>query len=68
MFIAALFTIGKTQKHPKCLRAAEQIKTRYIYRVEQYTAIIGKERLPFAAKTLSEFKSDRERQVSYDST
>ena len=50
MFIAALFTIAKTWKHPKCPSTDEQIKKMwYIYTMEYYSAIIKNEILPFAA-------------------
>ena len=40
MFIAALFTIAKTQKQPKCLSKDEWIKMMwYICRMEYYSAI-----------------------------
>ena len=40
MFIAALFTIAKTWKHPKCPSTEEWIKKRwYIYTMEYYSAI-----------------------------
>ena len=40
MFIAALFTIARTRKQPKCLSTDEWIKKMwYIYTVEYYSAI-----------------------------
>ena len=40
LFIAALFTIARTWKQPRCLSTDEQIKKlRYIYTVEYYSAI-----------------------------
>ena len=40
MFIAALFTIAKTEKQPTCISTAEWIKNLwYIYTVEYYSAI-----------------------------
>ena len=40
MFIAALFTVAKTWKQPKCLSTDEWIKKMwYIYTVEYYSAI-----------------------------
>jgi len=40
MFIAALFTIAKTWKQPKCPSTEEWIqKTWYIYTMEYYSAI-----------------------------
>ena len=41
MFIAALFTIARTWKQPRCTLTYEQIKKLwYIYTVECYSAII----------------------------
>ena len=40
MFIAALFTIAKTWKNPKCLLTDEHIKKMgYIYTMKYYAAI-----------------------------
>ena len=40
MFIAALFTIARTQKQPRCPSTDEWIKKfRYIYTMEYYSAI-----------------------------
>ena len=40
MFAAALFTIAKTWKEPKCPSTDEWIKkTWYIYTIENYSAI-----------------------------
>ena len=39
MFIAALFTIAKRWKQPKCPLTEEWIKMWYIYTVEYYSAI-----------------------------
>ena len=50
MFIAALFTIAKTQKQPKCPSTDEWIKKMwYIYTMEYYSAIRKNEIMPFAA-------------------
>ena len=50
MFIAALFTIGKTRKQPKCLSIDEWIKKMwYIYKIEYYSAIRKNEIMPFVA-------------------
>ena len=49
MFIAALFTIAKIWKYPKCPSTDEWIKKfGYIYAMEYYSAIKRKEILPFA--------------------
>ena len=48
MFIAALFTIAKCWKQPKCPSINEWIqKLQYIYTMECYTAERKKELLPF---------------------
>ena len=74
MFIAALSTIAKVWKEPKCPSMDEWIKKMwYIYTMEYYSAIKKNEILPFATTwmelegeiTLSEI---RERQKSYDFT
>ena len=50
MFIAALFTIAKIWKQPKCPSVDEWIeKMWYIYTMEYYSAIRRKQTLPFAA-------------------
>ena len=50
MFIAALFTIAKTWKQPKCPSTDEWIKKMcYIYTMEYYSAIKNNDILPFAA-------------------
>ena len=47
-FIAALFTIAKIWKQPKCPSTEEWIKMWYIY-TQYYSAITKNETLPFAA-------------------
>ena len=71
MFTAALFTIGKTWKQPKCLSTDEWIKKQwYVYTVEYYSAIKKNAVMPFAATWMDLdiiilSKSHRERQISY---
>ena len=49
MFIAALFTLAKTWKQPKCPLAEEWIKMIwYIYTMKHYLAIKKNETVPFA--------------------
>ena len=48
MFIAALFTIAKIWKQPKCPSVDEWIQKWYIYTMEYYSAIRKKQILPFA--------------------
>ena len=50
MFIAALFTIAKAWKQPKCPSTEEWIKKMWcIYTMEHYSAIKRKEIVPFVA-------------------
>ena len=50
MFIAALFTISKTCKQPKCPFTDEWIKkVQYVYTMECYSAVKKNGIMPFAA-------------------
>ena len=74
MFIAALFTIAKTWKQPKCPLTNEWIKKKLcIYTVKYYSAMKKEEMMPFAATRMDLeimilSKPDRERQIPYDIT
>ena len=48
MFIAALSTVAKVWKKPKCPSMDEWIKKMYIYTIEYCSAIKKNEILPFA--------------------
>ena len=69
----AMSTIAKLRKEPRCPSTDEWIKMWYIHTIEYYVAIKRNEILPFAVMwmelegvMLSEIKSIRERQLSYD--
>ena len=73
MFTAALFTVVKTWKQPKCPSTDEWIKkTWYIYKMEYYPAIKKNEIMPLSVTwmdpetiTLNEV-SQMEKKISYD--
>ena len=73
MFIAALFTITRSWKQPKCPLTDEWIKKMwYIYTMEYYSAIKRNEIGSFVETWMdletvihSEVKSEREKQISY---
>ena len=53
MFIAALFTIAKTWKQPRCPSPDDWIrKMWYIYTIESYSAIKKNKIMTFAAKLI----------------
>ena len=65
MFTAALFTVARTWKQPKCPSTDEWIKKMWhIYTMEYYSAIKRNETELFAEMwaDLEMIKSDRERQ------
>ena len=73
IFIAALSTIAKVWKEPKCPSMDEWIKkVWYIYTMEYYSAIKKNEILPFATMWMEPesvmLSEIRERQISYDFT
>ena len=49
MFLAALFTIGKIWKQPKCLLTDQWIKMWYLYTMEYYSATKKNEIMSSAA-------------------
>ena len=82
MFTAALFTIAKTCKQPKCPSTDDWVKNIWwniyifhyisIYIMEYYSAIKKNERMPFAATRMDLeiiIQSEvSQRQISYDIT
>ena len=68
VFIAALSTIAKVWKEPKCPSMVEQIKKMwYIYTMEYYSAIKKNEILPFAT-TWMELEGIRLSEISQRKT
>ena len=73
MFIAALFTIAKTWKLPKCPSTEEWIKKMwYIYTMEYYSATERNKTVPFAERwmdletvTQSEVSRKEKKQILY---
>ena len=73
MFTAALFTIARSWKQPKCPSTDDWIKKMwYIYTMEYYSAIKRNEIGLFVETWMdletvkqSEVKSEREKQISY---
>ena len=73
MFVAALSTIAKVWKEPKCPSMDEWTKKMYyIYTIEYYSAIKKNEILPFLTTRMEldgiMLSEIRERQISYDFT
>ena len=73
MFTAALFTIARTWKQPKCPSTKEWIKKMWsIYTREYYSAIKKNKIIPFATIWIDleivRLSEVRERQISYDNT
>ena len=53
MFTAALFTLAKTQKQPKCPSTDGWIKRWYMYTMKYYSAITKNEIMPSAATRMN---------------
>ena len=76
MFTAALFTIARTWKQPKCPSTDEWVnKMWHIYTMEYYSAIKRNETELFVVRWMdletviqSEVKSEREKQILYANT
>ena len=66
MFIAALFTIARTWKPPRCLPADKWIgKLWYIYTMEYYSAIKMNAFESVLRRWMNLSKSERERKIPY---
>ena len=74
MFIAALFTLARTWKQPKCPSTCEWIKKMWhIYTMEYYSAIMRNEMEVFVVRWMElesviQNKSEREKQIQYANT
>ena len=76
MFIAALVTIAKTGKQPKCPSTDEWIKMLYIYTVEYFYSAIKKEQCNAICSNMDGtrgfhtkgIKLERETEILYDIT
>ena len=76
MFVAALFTIARSWKQPKCPSTEKWIKKMwYIYTMEYYSAIKMNQTEPFVETLMnlegviqSEVKSERGKQISFINT
>jgi hypothetical protein len=54
MFIAALFTIAKLWKQPRCPTTDEWVKKMYLYTMEFYAAMKKNEMLSFSSKWMEQ--------------
>ena len=74
MFTAALVTIAKTWKQPKCPSTEKWMKKRWsVYTMEYYSAVKKNEILPFTAmwmdlEMIILSQSDRKGQIPHDTT
>ena len=50
MFIAPLFVIARTRKHPRCPSTRQWIKMWYIYTMDYYSTVKNNDMLKFACK------------------
>ena len=68
VFTAALFTVAKTWKQPKCPLTHEWVKKMwYIYTMEYYSAIKNNKIMPFAA-TCMDLEMDTLSEISQTKT
>ena len=68
MFIAAIFTIPKTWKQPKCPSTDERMKMWYMYTMEYYPDIKKNETLSFAATEMDLYIISKVSQKEKDKT